>query len=62
MVWIILAIIFFILYFVLHISADRYDSENPVRKETVRQKTKAKSAFWNELKKITQRKLKNLLK
>lgn len=48
MVWIILAIIFFILYLVLHISADRYDSENPVRKETVRQKTKAKSAFWNE--------------
>ena len=46
MVWIILAIIF--LYLVLHISADRYDSENPVRKETVRQKTKAKSAFWNE--------------
>ena len=60
MVWIILAIIF--LYLVLHISADRYDSENPVRKETVRQKTKAKSAFWNEFKKITQRKLKNLLK
>ena len=51
MVWIILAIIFFILYLVLHISADRYDSENPVRKETVRQKTKAKSAFWNEFKK-----------
>ena len=51
MVWIILAIIFFILYLVLHISDDRYDSENPVRKETVRQKTKAKSAFWNEFKK-----------